>query len=182
VKQRPQEFTSWLQTLESDLQYEFTALDGLCRLLGEGQDVRGEDVAAKVASFPRLHELAKRLGLLAKRLGLSGGPGPPPEEKDWSPLRTWAEALLRLLDEHPNGLPGPLRRAISEPDFRARLEAAVKENQTVQSEPLDEGWKFVRSLFERDRPVSVGLVIDQTPLAELRGWLDQRAADADLLR
>jgi hypothetical protein len=92
-----------------------------------------------------------------------------------------AEELLRLLDEHASGLPEPVRRAITGRPFRDRLEAAVQENQVVYDNALRAGWQFLKELFDTDRPVSGGMVIDRASLDDLKEWLGRRAVDAHLL-
>src|SRR5262245_57782379 len=103
VRVPPEDFASWLATLESSLAQELDALGRLCGLLEEGQDLPLAEIPSRVSQAARLGRLGQRLGALSRRLGLGEGEGPPPE------ARSQAEALLALLGVYPGGLPEPVR-------------------------------------------------------------------------
>jgi very-short-patch-repair endonuclease len=171
------ELDSWLNAQADLVRRRALLLEKVSTLLADGQDVSAEALPSRLRSLGELGRLRLQIKGYCDRVW----PNQPPqgvEERDWLALRGGAEALLRLLDKWRGVLPAPVVQALTVPQVRARLAEAVRRSETAYAGGFEESWGFLDRTFDLSRPVSTGLIIEETPLADLRVWLTERAADA----
>jgi hypothetical protein len=115
--------------------------------------------------------------------GVRGGQLPldAVEARDWSPLARQAEALLALLASWGRPLADHEARAITDVEVRYTLEGLIRRAEAINAEDFPESWQFLEQLFDPKRPAAEGVVIEQTPLSQLRRWLAARVAQVNRL-
>jgi very-short-patch-repair endonuclease len=182
VRLSARDLVSWLQPRADTAARQVVLLDRVAGLLAEGRDVPAEALPERVNGLAELGRIRERVAGLCARIW-PGQPLPPePEEKDWSVLRRSAAALLRLLDAYRGALPAPVVGVLTTPAVRNQLAEAVRKTDEACGDEFEESWRFLAGLFELTRPVSTGITIEATPLADLGRWLTDRTRDAHRLQ
>jgi very-short-patch-repair endonuclease len=175
------DLAAWLAEQGAAVARHRATLERVSGLLAPGRDPPAAALPAQLAAVAELGRLRAQAAELSGRIW----PGQPPasaEERDWSALRAGAEGLLRLLDTWRGALPSAVARAVSEPAVREQLADAVRRGEAGWSGACEESWKFLAGLFDLGQDVSTGITVERAPLADVRNWLAERAADADRLR
>jgi very-short-patch-repair endonuclease len=181
VRLTARDFTAWLAAQTGATSREAELLGVVGGLLGEGRDLPVEALPARLRALGDVGRLRAEIALLGARIWPTQPPTPV-EDRDWSALGTAAEALLRLLDWWP-GPPHPaVVRALTVLQDRARLEGAVRQGDAACAAGFEESWAYLAGLFEVTAEVSTGITPERAPLADLRRWLAERAADAYRIR
>jgi very-short-patch-repair endonuclease len=177
VRLTTEEFAAWLKVQVDAVGRRILLLEQVIGLLVDGEDLPVAALHERVRCLADLGKLRSPIRDLCERIWPTEPPQDP-EERDWSTLRKTAEALLRLLGEGPDPLPPAVVRVLTVPQDRARLTEAVRQSEAACAAGFEESWQFLAGLFDVAQPVSTGIIIEVTPLAELRRWLIERVADA----
>jgi very-short-patch-repair endonuclease len=180
VRVTARELMAWLEHQAAAVAGQAALLEWVSRLLADGRDLAVESLPA------RLRAVGESVRLRAEGLALAGriwktGPPAAVEERDWSALRTAAEALLRLLDHGRGSLSPAVIKVLTVPAVRGEIAEAVRQSDTARAAGMDESWHFLAQLFDLTQDVSTGITVEGTPLADLQRWLAERAADAHRL-
>ena len=178
VRLKDHELVKWLGTQADIVGQRAVHLEKVEKLLTEGRDVSSGDLPARLNSLAELGGLRLGIAALCGRVWSAQQPPQGVEERDWSALRACAEGLLRLLDTWQRPLPAPVVRVLTSPEVRLQLTDAVRRSDAARAGGFDESWLFLASIFNPTQPVSTGITIGATPLADLRLWLAGRVEDA----
>jgi very-short-patch-repair endonuclease len=178
VRLKAHELVEWLGTQADVVSRWADHLERAERLLAEGRDVSSGDLPARLNRLAELGRLRLQISALCGRVWPSQQHPQDVEERDWSALRIGAEGLLRLLDRWQGPLPAPVVRILTSPEARVQLADAVRRSDAARAGGFDESWLFLAGVFNPTQPVSTGITIGATPLADLRPWLAERAEDA----
>jgi very-short-patch-repair endonuclease len=181
IRPTPQGLAAWADVQASAANGRAAFLGRLQALLAEGRDVPAGALPARIAALAELFKLRSEVAGLCARV-LPGRSPQAPEDCDWAKWRRAAEALLRLLDRWRGALPAAAVKALTDREVRTQLEEAVGRSERAYAEGFEESWHFLEGLFETDRPVSTGIMLDAAPLGDLQRWLADRAEDAQRLR
>ena len=157
-------------------------LDRVIGLLAAGQDIAAEALPGKLNCLLDVVKFKARVTEFCGRIWPGQTPPQGAEERDWSALRSCAEALLKLLEKWLGNLPTPVVRALTAPDTRNQLTAGVQQHDAANAAGFPESWRFLAGLFDLAQPISSGITIEAAPLPDLRRWLVDRAEDAYRLR
>ena len=157
-------------------------LDRVIGLLAAGQDIAAEALPGKLNCLLDVVKFKARVTEFCGRIWPGQTPPQGAEERDWSALRSCAEALLKLLEKWLGNLPTPVVRALTAPDTRNQLTAGVQQHDAANAAGFPESWRFLAGLIDLAQPISSGITIEAAPLPDLRRWLVDRAEDAYRLR
>jgi very-short-patch-repair endonuclease len=178
VRLTAREFGEWLGTQAEAVSRQAALLERVTGLLAEGRDVSSEALPARLRSLAELGTLRPQLAAPCGRIWPGQQFSQSIEERDWSVLRGRAEALLHLLERWQGLLPPPVVRVVTSQEVCTRLTEAVRRGDAACAGVFDESWLFLAGIFNPTQPVSTGITIGATPLADLRPWLAERAEDA----
>jgi very-short-patch-repair endonuclease len=171
------ELVAWLDNQISAVGRQANLLEYVCGLLADGADVATEALPARVLTLATLGKHRVQVAVLCGKIWTGQAPAKA-EERDWSVLSTTAGQLLQLLDFFRGQLPPAVVRVLTDPATRGQLTDAVRSSDAACAGAFAESWQFLGALFDLTRPVSTGLTVEATPLADLRAWLAERAQDA----
>jgi very-short-patch-repair endonuclease len=177
VRLKARELVDWLGAQIDAVGRRAALLGRVNGLLASGQDVSSDALPARLLSLGELGALRPQVAALCGRLWPGGQSPQEVEERDWSALRGGAEAVLRLLDKWQGTLPAAMVRVVTSPEVRTRMTEAVRRSDAACASGFDESWLYLASIFNPTQPVSTGITIGTTPLADLRTWLHERAND-----
>jgi very-short-patch-repair endonuclease len=177
VRFKAQELAEWLSVHADTVLQRAAHLEKVERLLAEGRDISSEDLSIRLGSLAELGTLRLRIAVLCGRVWPDQQPPQGVEERDWSALRRSAEGLLKLLDRWQGPPPVSVIRVLTSQEVRAQLTEAVRQSDAAREGGFDESWLFLAGVFNPTQQVSTGIVIQVTPLADLRAWLNERAED-----
>jgi hypothetical protein len=172
----PRKFAAWLGIQIEVVDRETKAIGKLCGLLAVGKDLPMKSVPGKVRALTELVHLRVEISRLAERMRLTGN-AETIEKTDWSDLGQRAEGLLRFLDTWGRPLTTEVIQILSVPEVRARLEGAVRKSEAALAAGMNDSWQFLSQLFETNKSISTGIVLNSAPLVELERWSAARADD-----
>lgn len=181
VRVKAHELVEWLGVEADSLHQRAIHLENAERLLAAGRDVSSGDLSARLESLAELGRFRLQIAALVQRVWTGESAPQGVEESDWSALRIAAEGLLRFLHRWQGSLSAPVVQALTSPEIRVRLTEAVNRSDAARAGGFDESWLFLAGLFNPTQPVSTGITIAETPLADLRSWLTERIEDASRL-
>jgi very-short-patch-repair endonuclease len=173
---------TWLETRSGTVARQTAFFEQVSALLAEGRDLAVADLAGKVRTLNALGNFRTQLAGLCSRVWPGQATPAGVEDRERSALSSGAEALLRLLERWHGSLPAQVVRVLTTPEIRERLTSAVRQNDAACAGGFDQSWQFLAGLFDLSQPVSTGLTIESTPLADMRPWLAERVGDAHRLR
>jgi very-short-patch-repair endonuclease len=182
VRRSAQALAAWLEARAGAASRQTAFLERVSALLAEGRDLPAADLTEKARILNELGKLRTQIAGLCSRVWPGQSPPEGVEERDWSAFRSGSEALLRLLERWRGLLPAPVVRVLTTPDVRGRLTDAIRQSDAACAGGFEQSWQFLADLFSLSQPVSTGLTIEATPLADLRPWLTERAGDTHRLR
>jgi very-short-patch-repair endonuclease len=141
----------------------------------------GKDVAAPVLRDRGLH----LRGLVSARARIAAARGVLAEPRsaeeleaaDHAATADAARELLSVLAGFRRPITPAVAAAFTQPAVREKLAAAVRQSEAARR-PFDKAWERVTTdLFDPDEEVSTSVVLNRLPLAELKKWAADRAAD-----
>jgi very-short-patch-repair endonuclease len=181
VRVTGRDLATWLEHQVTAVEQQAPLLEGVRRLLAEGQDLPIDALPAKLRAARELVKLRSQAAPLCTRIW-QGEPPQAVEERDWSVLSTAAEALLRLHGGWPGSLPAAVIKALTVPEVRGQLTEAVRQSDAALAAGFEESWRFLAEFFDLTQEVSTGITGERAPLPELQRWLGERAEDAHRIR
>ncbi|MHB1038498.1 MAG: DEAD/DEAH box helicase [Pirellulales bacterium] len=109
-------------------------------------------------------------------LGSLAGAVDSPVACDWSQQAELARWVLEFLGSHEGSPPNWLVRLLTCSEARMKAQHALA---YVTETEFEAAWAMLhRGYFDTTREVSVGVVLEASPLTEVASWLQARAADA----
>jgi very-short-patch-repair endonuclease len=166
------ESREWLLREAAALDREASGLDALAALLAPGRDVPAPRVREAAVTVAKLTVVAATVRRLEE--------GQPADAKVRAEHAALGTQLLAYLDRWTRAVTPQLGEALSDKPARERVGAAIKHSETARGGALASAWEHVaKVLFAPDGDVSVGVVLNTLPLADLARWSADRAADAD---
>jgi very-short-patch-repair endonuclease len=103
--------------------------------------------------------------------------------RDWDSDRAQAIRFKGLLGHWPRGLPPPVEAALTQPDVRRALLAAIEQNDKELNGGFQDSWAYVtQNLFDPAADVSTGIVLDRCSLQTLQNWVTEQGKDPGRLR
>ena len=170
----PTEVREWFASEAAALDGEAAGLEALAKLLSAGKDVPGSRIREAVTTAASLATVSERVRQLEA--------GQPTDEKVRAERAALGAELIRFLDRWKRPVTPALGAALTERPARDGVAAAVKQSETARGGTFNTAWEHVtRAAFDPDVEVSIGVVLNRLPLAELARWATDRAADADRL-
>ena len=175
------DFAAWLERQSHGLESHLLSLETVSELLKPTHDVSLDELPSRIQSVETAWKYAAKIDRLSAILRLSSESSEVCD-RDWTDHRLKAEWTTQFLDKHEEHPPESLIRAATRPEIRQELTDAVRRNLAAKTGVFMESWEFLTQLFEPDQEVSTGIQVGKVPIPTLHDWVEQRRADAHLMK
>jgi very-short-patch-repair endonuclease/DNA polymerase III delta prime subunit len=180
LAQTPADVIAWLQTQSAAVSHEAAKLMKIVALLKPGHDVAAANLSERSATLLQLAAARVRIAGAATALGEERA-SHALEATDHAPAAGTARTLLALLATLNRPVSAKLTATLTDAAARERLRVAL-DASTAAHAAFDRAWDRLSSeLFDVAASVSSNVVVQNTPLPELREWATKLAANVDRL-
>ncbi|HEV3385409.1 MAG TPA: AAA domain-containing protein [Gemmata sp.] len=174
------EIAAWLENEAAAIESEATTLERVVGLLKLGKDVAAPTLIERTNHLRKLVEARNRIATASETIKETRS-SEEVEAIDHTSIATLASSLLTFLKEWACPLTPGVIGALTDSSARERLGGLVRNSDAAHAE-FDKAWhRITTDLFDPDMLVSTNLILNKTPLGELKKWADARTDDFDRL-